>query len=150
MNKLNILLIFALIIAPSMQTHMRTCSNGAQRPLAVVIGECESLPCRIKRGEDIFVAVSFKTQYATRSLRPEMNVKKFGFGISMDIPPHLSNACEMIRNTQCPLEVNEEVIYTMNMRLNRYIPAVNLEMEMTFIGDNNRPVTCFALDIQLY
>jgi hypothetical protein len=98
----------------------------------------------------VVIAVGFRSPIATKSLRPKISVEKFYISVNIDIPRHFEDACHRLVGRQCPIKAHDDVLYTMVMKLDDYTPSLNVAMEMVFVGDNNRPVSCFEIDIHIH
>ncbi|KAG5681260.1 hypothetical protein PVAND_010711 [Polypedilum vanderplanki] len=135
MKSLIILLVLATIIVPTTQTYVKSCENGVSKPIKVQISDCQRLPCRIKKNQIVSVNISFNTTQSTKTLQSKVFFKKF------------SGKFDFSLNFDRPLKAYEQVDYELKMLFQGFYPLNYLKLYVTFIGDNNKLFTCFAVDI---
>lgn len=71
----------------------------------------------------------------------------FGLGIPYDIGQE--NACDTLTNTECPLDVGEQITYALSMPVLSSYPLVSLTIEFALTDDNNQVQVCFRVPVRV-
>lgn len=70
-------------------------------------------------------------------------------GETISYPFPQKNACDTLKNSNCPLESGEDVTYQLSMPVLKYYPKVQLIIEFAFLDDKDKVVVCFALSAKV-
>jgi ML domain len=118
-------------------------------PKHVEIDGCTGMPCKVKKGSDLAVDIHFTTTSATKSLKPKLSTKILGIKMPLSVPKDQQNACENLRDSKCPLEANQDVIYSVKLPILKSYPSMKTEIEVNLVGDNGNSHSCFKIDGQI-
>jgi ML domain len=107
------------------------------------------MPCKFKKGTELSAKMIFSLNAPTNTLKPKVSAKVFGMNMNIDVPKEQQNACAHLENLNCPLQPNQDVIYTVKMPISKSTPTVKTELEINLIGDNNKSHVCFKIDSEI-
>lgn len=124
-------------------------SSSQKLPKHVIIDGCEQSPCKVKKGSDLAVDIHFTTVANTNSLKPQLSAKIFGIKMSLNVPKDQLDACEHLKNSKCPLDANQEAIYSVKLPILKSYPTMKTEIEFNLVGDNGNSHSCFKIDGQI-
>lgn len=110
---------------------------------------CDITPCKVKKGSSLVVDIHFTTNSATNSLKPQLFTKVFGIKMPLNVPKDQQDACEHLKDSKCPLNANQNTIYSVRLPILKTYPAMKTEIEVNLVGDNNHSHVCFKIDGQI-
>lgn len=125
-------------------------TNGHPPARQVRMANCARPPCEITAGQIARAQFDFRAVNGPhRVLRPVVTAILNRSRHLYRLPQNLQNACTQLQNSKCPLARNEDATFNFQMPINRSYPALRLGVEVSLVDENNRPVFCNVLDIQV-
>ncbi|XP_049801930.1 NPC intracellular cholesterol transporter 2-like [Schistocerca nitens] len=132
-----------LLVSTASATTVQTCETGTP-PVSVDILDCDVPPCVFYRGESMSGNITFVTERATTSLRPDVLANIGGVEVNYQLPQQ--DACQSLVSGSCPLQAGQTAVYSLVINILEMYPKVNLTVQLSLVDESEAVVTCFLVD----
>nr|CAD7264900.1 unnamed protein product [Timema shepardi] len=146
-DMLRIILVTVLLASSAIATTFDSCTDGGAAPTSVAVTGCAEQPCDFAPGTKIVVDIGFTADKDVTALAAHVFATVQGLTIEYTLDN--SNACELLKDSTCPLDDGEAATYHLEVE----IPDITLKSEVLlkfYLEDqSSERVTCFQLDGQV-
>lgn len=93
--------------------------------------------------------VDFRHAHVANALTPVVRANVGGSTVPYPLPSHHQNACIHLGSSSCPLAANTLHTYFFNFPIALAYPPIRVGVELTLNDDQNRPIFCAIIDVQV-
>lgn len=126
--------------------------DGSPLPEAVKIDVCGDVEvCRLVRGTYAEMKLSIVAANDIVNPRARVIATAAGFTTPFPLPDDVANVCKNLDRGQCPIGVDEDFIFSMEMEINKEYPITPLVLEVSVVDEGiagNPVISCFRLQAQ--
>ncbi|CAD5118767.1 DgyrCDS7443 [Dimorphilus gyrociliatus] len=143
------LAVFSLILAAAYcKTPWVPCPDASKAgtPKNVVVPDCNSVPCKLKKGTDVSFAVEFESKETAANLTAVVH----GILGSLPVPFPLSNpnACKD-SGIQCPIKMNQKYKYNQKISISKSYPTISVKVKWELKDSAHKDLFCILVPVAI-
>lgn len=163
--------LLALVPAILATTGVKSCRDNSPMPKTVDVAGCDATPCSIALGTKAQMTLGFEARKSPPSLSgpqtvfstsspsplPARDIESFspkveagvlGLWIDYALPDDVTNGCDALNGTRCPLDASENVVYDFLFPVDNSYPKISVDVELS-LNDKEGKFLCVLIPIKV-
>lgn len=141
--------LLPLVLALGDIVPVRPCIQNLPVPREVRVVNCTSVPCPVRRGQDVNAEVDFEALYGATALKARVIPRALGVVLPYEFPEKYARACDWLINSSCPISEGSQVTYNLKMPIRRMTPPIRLNVELSMVDEKDRVLFCFVVALRV-
>ncbi|XP_072313724.1 NPC intracellular cholesterol transporter 2-like [Eucyclogobius newberryi] len=121
------------------------CGSSVGKVSVVGITPCPTQPCKLKKGENYSVNVTFVSEVQTQASTAVVHGIIAGIPIPFPIP--VSDGCHS--GISCPIQVNQVYHYVATLPVKTEYPSLKVTVEWELRDDSSKDLFCIKFPIEI-